>query len=422
MTLINIHKRALLVVALALALLVVCLVSGSSSVSVSNINSGDWTKLFDSNVVDDVNGKAGDDNPEGFLGDTTEIDPAEERPKTNSDDPDFENPSEADAPRVDNKDNSGPVTIPERPYPDTVPSPDKKLVKPLLFRVYSHNIKQAKGNKLSKGELPWDQRRHDVYASIKLHAAANSIIMLQEAHEFQLEFVMKQLNLFSAEDDLEWVSLGGGRIDGGAEGEQVPIIFRQKEWQVVFHDLFWLNDNQRTSVTGWDGKYPRICTYATLKHRETGAYVNIFNTHLDHKGLLARVESAKILLDKMAHINNWPSILTGDLNATPGDDCYSVFSESLNDVHRLTSRYSRYGHTEFTVTGFQGFRGQKGQRIDYIFAPKYTKRLSEEKCDEGLPVYMQLEGYAILHSKFGGRYMSDHRPILADFKLGSCKA
>lgn len=366
-------------------------------------------------------------NPGHFLGDISEVDPFEERPKTNSEDPDLEQEqlkknSGSDDDILDGITNKEPATIPEKPYPQVAPISGKQVKKPLEFRIYSHNIKNGEQRKLAPGESAWRERKDDVAASIKLHLAPNTIVVLQEALNFQLEFILQQLNLFSEGTDVEWVALGGGGVDGKSIGEYVPIIVRKKEWDIVYQDTFWLNDKlPRIAVTGWDAKYLRICTYATLRNKESGAFVNLFNTNFDHKGKQAREESAKLVAEKMLSVNEWPSILTGDLNFTPENKCYQTLSQSLHDVHRLTSRYNRYGHRENTVTGFLGAQLNRGKRIDYIFAPIYTKRLSEEKCpaDAG-PIFLQLQGYGLLHSKYGGKYMSDHRPLMADFILGRC--
>lgn len=377
-------------------------------------------------------GKVGDPmNPKEYLGDITEMDKFEEKPKTNFDDKDMEKDraqrTTANT-ELELDDETGefveiePVTVPEEPYPE-IPALDRSLLaKALDFRIYTHNIKNGKHGELVPGEFDWDERRDDVASSILLHRAPNTIIVLQEALDFQLDFIVDRLNLLVEDPDTKWVAVGGGRIDGKKEGEHVPIIVRQNEWEVVYTDTFWLNDQKtRTAVAGWDAKYPRICTFATLKSKESGAYVNVFNTHFDHKGKLAKIELAKLLIEKMRTVNEWPSILTGDLNSMPDDKTYKTLSKLLIDSRKLTASYNRYGHREVTVTGFQGAQGQKGQRIDYIFVPAMTTSVAKKRCTgQAGPVYLQLQDYGLLHSKYGGKYMSDHRPILVDFQLGAC--
>lgn len=364
------------------------------------------------------------ENPGGFLGDTLELDRLEQRPPINHEDPDEDAEDSASGalePQVEFQETPSVPQLPEKEYP-AVPDPEQaKLKLKFAFRVYTHNIKNGVGASLSEGELPWEKRKMLVVALIKLHAVPNTIVALQEAHEFQLLDVMAQLNIL---DEKEWVAFSGGRTDGHKMGEMVPIIVRNSEWDVIFHDTFWLNENQpRQGLIGWDAMYPRIATYVTLKNKQSGAYLNVFNTHFDHKGKEARMRLAKLLMQKMG-LNNWPSLLCGDLNILPNDKCYEQLSKTYSDVHRVASAYNKYGHPDFSVTGFLGNLLKNAKRSDYIFAPDYVLRASEKTCQvtPATPklFYLQVTGYGLLHSKFGGLYMSDHRPVLADFAMGGC--
>lgn len=365
-------------------------------------------------------------NPGGYLGDISEIDAGETPPKVSAEDPDLEagENGENSASGVYG-DDFDPFEVAKMPEVEIPPIPLATIEQPFQFRVYSHNIKNGAHAEYVKGEQPWEERRADVAASIRMHARDSAVVVLQEALLFQLEYILEQLNLF-APKGRKWAAYGGGRIDGRSIGEHVPVLVREDQWEVPYHDTFWLNEeNTRMALTGWDAKYPRICTVATLRHRASGAYINVFNTHFDHKGSDARIQAALLIVERMETLNEWPSLLTGDLNLTPNEDCYETLAESLTDVRTLTAPYNRYGHRLFTVTGFLGGRGTVGQRIDYIFVPKYASRLSQKPC--GLrdgkkpgPLYLQVQEYGLLHSKFGGTYMSDHRPVVVDFELGSC--
>ncbi|SGZ53459.1 CIC11C00000000307 [Sungouiella intermedia] len=443
MSLIKVQRRKLFLIALAAAFVMVCFFTSSSSLDVSKLDFNTVSGLFDprpeeldtdlqdKDAADVSSNKASTKkpssekvNPEIYLGDNSEYDQYEELPKTNAEDPDMEDEGKETGKNMDDS-NPGaagvPANIPEPRYPDVPRLAELKIAKPLRFRIYSHNIKNGEKRDLVPGETPWDMRRVDIVGSIKLHMAPNMIIVLQEALEFQLSYILAQLNLFNENDESEWIALGGGRIDGKSKGEYVPIILRKSEWDIIYTDTFWLNNGEtRTAVAGWDAKYPRICTYGTLKNKESGAYLNMFNTHFDHKGDTARIESARLLMNKMDSVNEWPSLLSGDLNSKPDDKTHQQLISGLRDVHNLASSYNKYGHREFTVTGFLGARYSKGERIDYIFAPSTTRKLSEDKCPDNLKIYIQLESYSVLHSKYGGTYMSDHRPLMAQFMLGGC--
>lgn len=446
------QRRKLLLMVIAVAFVSLYFLTSSSSFNVSILDLNNFSGLFDprpeeldvdlqeSIIEEDLpeipvkpkkspqkqtEGKENKDlkNPGGFLGDTTEIDQHDELPKTNADDPDLEEQGESKSDTGDDDlpEDNVPVSIPERAYPTIPEVAGSAITKPLHLRIYSHNIRNGGMKNLASGEAPWENRRSDVVASIKLNMGPNMVVVLQEALDFQLQYVLDQLNVANEDRESDWVALGGGRIDGKSKGEQVPIIIRRSDWEIVYSDMFWLNGGKsRTAVIGWDAKYPRICNYATLKNKNTGVYLNMFNTHLDHKGKTARIESAKLILQKMKRINQWPSLLAGDFNSNPNDNCHQHLTESLKDSHYLPSTFNRYGHREFTLTGFLGAQLSKGERIDYIFAPIDTKKITDEKCSKGEKLHMHLDYYAILHSKYGGTYMSDHRPVVAQFTITGC--
>ncbi|EGW35635.1 uncharacterized protein SPAPADRAFT_147093 [Spathaspora passalidarum NRRL Y-27907] len=238
--------------------------------------------------------------------------------------------------------------------------------------------------------------------------------------------IIKELNRYS--DD--WDYYGAGRIDGEEIGEFVAIIYRKSEWDLVYSDTMWLNHkNPRMSIEGWDATYLRIVSYVTLKHKATNNYINVFNTHFDHIGINSQLGSANLILERIAQINQWPSFIVGDLNSEPKHDAYQLLRQHMADSARLTTPFNRYGHLRSTVTGFEGeVLVEGGQNIDYIFAPKYTSKIDmDPKCSTLNPnspenkIDLRLTGYGMLHSKFDGIYVSDHRPIVADFSMkGKC--
>ncbi|GEQ67424.1 hypothetical protein JCM33374_g1089 [Metschnikowia sp. JCM 33374] len=314
-------------------------------------------------------------------------------------------------------------TLPEKQYPE-IPPPTKENTKGAMpFRFYSHNVKNGRRHReLDVGEVPWESRKRHVINSIKLNAVANTVVLLQEPLKFQIDDILADLNKFSPKKKPEWRYYGGGREDGLDGGEHVPILVRSSEWNVVYNDTIWLNDlSERSAVIGWDAKFPRIATYVTLQHRESGKYINVANTHFDHQGALARKNSAILLSEKFRTLNAWPSFILGDLNAMPDDESHQELAKSYVDIHKLTPDFSRYGHPDYSVTGFSGKYLSDAKRIDYVFAPRYTKKLSEKLCDSYTrPFSLQVVGYGLLHSKFGGVYMSDHRPVMADFVMKGC--
>ena len=330
------------------------------------------------------------------------------------------------------------VVKPEPPVPKQLSQPlENSNIKPLNFRIYSHNIKNGGTHELIPGELSWEERVKDITSSMKFHSSENTIFTLQELYKYQLIDVLSQLNKFKN----EWAFYGVGRINGDDLGELVPIIYNSNHWDLLYNDTFWLNDKDpRSSLQGWDAIYARIASVVTLRHKQLNNVINVFNTHFDHVGTAAKMGSSELILSKVNKIvksgeNKWPSFIAGDFNAEPNDACIKKIKESMTDSVALATVGNRFGHTKSTVTGFEGeVLRDGGQNIDYIFAPKYTKRIdqvgdaagSKSVCEKSVKsnvfeekADLALAQFGMLHSKFNGRYMSDHRPIVADFVISS---
>jgi endonuclease/exonuclease/phosphatase family metal-dependent hydrolase len=60
----------------------------------------------------------------------------------------------------------------------------------------------------------------------------------------------------------------------------------------------------------------------------------VFDIHFDHRGIVAREESAKLILNSIYEINseNFPLILTGDLNLTKNSIPVQSILKVLNDA------------------------------------------------------------------------------------------
>ncbi|CUM64430.1 uncharacterized protein PRCAT00002034001 [Priceomyces carsonii] len=368
-------------------------------------------------------------NPHNFLGDIGELDDDQLELIKNIYDNFDDNDTTANGASSIHLNSRRPV-MEYKDYP-IIPQDFSKLkIKRLKFRIYSHNVKNGGHTDLVVGEDKWHDRFRKIAASIDFHSKQNTVVTLQELYRFQLNDILQELNRYTSSGEPEWAAYGVGRIDGQETGEFVPILYRPSEWELIFSDSMWLNQiNPKMAYEGWDAKYLRIASFVTLKHRETGNYINVFNTHFDHVGMRAQAGSSVLLRNTIDDFNKWPSFMCGDLNSEPGSKAYSVFSKAFKDLSHLTTPFNKYGHLKSTVTGFEGeVLLQGGQNIDYIFGPKYSQKMSNEDiCSSELSslpsdhLSLKLRSWGMLHSKFDGVYMSDHRPIVADMILeGKC--
>ena len=252
--------------------------------------------------------------------------------------------------------------------------------------VLSYNIRYDNPN---DGENQWKYRKERVASYIK--EISPDIIGMQEVLEPQLVFLDVSLKEFSY--------VGVGREDGKTKGEYSPILYNSNRLTLLQTDTFWLSETPKVISVGWDAALERICTYAQFKHKETGQKFWVFNTHFDHIGELARIQSAKLIHQKikMLNTNNFPVIITGDFNLTPDTAPIKIFQNAYVDVMQKTpTNANNYG----TFTGFDKLSNGE-ERIDYIF-------------QKGLKT---LKSTHIWLKTTSGGWASDHHPVQAIFSF-----
>ena len=78
---------------------------------------------------------------------------------------------------------------------------------------------------------------------------------------------------------------------------------------------FWFSETPDVPGSqSWGSSHPRICTWAELKERGSGAAFRVCNLHWDHESQTARENSA-LLLQGILHAVSGPMIVLGDFNA-----------------------------------------------------------------------------------------------------------
>ena len=159
---------------------------------------------------------------------------------------------------------------------------------------------------------------------------------------------------------------------------------------------FWLSETPEKPSKGWDAALNRICTYVLLKDKKSKKKFWVFNTHFDHVGDTARMESAKLIIQRINDLNwdNAPVFLTGDFNLLPESDAIKFLSLKMNDA-KSVSRLTPYG-PEGTFNGFKVCENPH-KRIDYIFTS---------------PNNIVVLKYGVLAEVQDLRYPSDHFPVL----------
>lgn len=257
---------------------------------------------------------------------------------------------------------------------------------PQPLRVATYNLRY---NNAGDGPNAWPNRKEMVKELVRYHHF--DVFGTQEGFRGQLNDVAELT---------DYAFVGRGRDDGREAGEHSAIFYRKSRLQLLQTGDFWLRETPDQPGKGWDATCcNRICTWAKFKDLQTKQDFYFFNVHFDHEGVVARRESGKLMVRKIAEIaGKAPTICTGDFNSTPDTEQINAMQGPLRDA-RAISATPAYG----PVGTFQGFdlAAPLADRIDYIFVSPGSKVLT----------------YGVLTDSLRGRYPSDHFPVVADVVL-----
>lgn len=183
----------------------------------------------------------------------------------------------------------------------------------------------------------------------------------QEVLYGQLQDMLQQLP--------EYDYIGVGRTDGKQQGEYSPIFFKKDKFSLEKSGTFWLSETESKPSVGWDAALPRICTWGKFKMKGSHKVFWFFNLHMDHIGVKARLESSKMVLERIRKFcGDEPVILTGDFNVDQTSDGYKLLSESglLRDSYEVAQiRYALNG----TFNDFDPTL-KTDSRIDHVYVSK----------------------------------------------------
>ncbi|OWK71626.1 endonuclease/exonuclease/phosphatase family protein [Pedobacter sp. AJM] len=249
------------------------------------------------------------------------------------------------------------------------------------INIITYNIRY---NNPDDGVNAWPNRAQNVKALVKFHDA--DLLCVQEALPEQFDALLKNSNF-----DV----VGVGREDGKRKGEFAAIYFDKDRFTKKDGGTFWLSETPDVPSKGWDAALNRVCSWVRLYDQLNKKEFLVFNTHYDHKGVKARIESAKLIKQKIQQIAPaLPVVFTGDLNVTPETEAISTIKSFLTDAKEI-SRETPYGPNG-TFNDFD-FNSDLPNRIDYIFVNKGFK----------------VQKFAVLTDSKDKRYFSDHLPVFA---------
>ena len=172
------------------------------------------------------------------------------------------------------------------------------------LNVATYNLRNANRGDSINGN-GWGQRYPVVAELVQFHDF--DIFGTQECKHHQLQDLIEAMP--------QYTYIGVGRDDGKQGGEYAAIFYKKDKFKLIEHGDFWLSTETAYPNKGWDAALPRICTWGIFKEKKTGFKFMFFNLHMDHIGVEARKESAKLILAKIKETGGkLPVILTGDFN------------------------------------------------------------------------------------------------------------
>lgn len=263
------------------------------------------------------------------------------------------------------------------------------------IRVMSFNIRYGTAN---DGENHWDKRKEFLTETIKKFAP--DLLGTQETLGFQRDYLAEKLSGYGVE--------GVGRDDGKEKGEMMALYYRKDRFEKVDGGHFWLSETpEKIGSKSWDSSLPRMVTWVKLKDlkKPDAKPILFFNTHFDHRGPKARLESAKLIRKRIEEMaSEHRVILTGDFNADAGSEPYMALFADANDgavVDAFRKKNPEKGTSEGTFSAFKASEVM-GARIDWI------------GCSSGFSVL----DCQIDRTQKEGRTPSDHFPVWAVLMSG----
>jgi endonuclease/exonuclease/phosphatase family metal-dependent hydrolase len=219
-----------------------------------------------------------------------------------------------------------------------------------------------------------------------IHFYDFDIFGAQELLSHQIDGLQQQLP--------EYAWIGVGRDDGLRQGEYSPIFYKKADFTLLRQGTFWLAEHTDVPGKGWDAALPRICTWGEFEAKKGKQRFFVFNTHFDHKGEKARLESARLILNKMKQLaGSGAVILLGDFNFDQDHEGYRILAsgswkDSFSFPAVKLANTSTFNNFDIKTAG--------DRRIDHIFvAPQFN-----------------VKKYGILTDSYQGKLPSDHFPVM----------
>ena len=245
------------------------------------------------------------------------------------------------------------------------------------------------------GARSWVNRKADVARVIK-------------KYDFDI-FGVEEVGNKNQEADLkalipDYTYFGKGRDNqAGTEGEQIGLFYKTKRFSAKDKGFFFLSETPEVMSKGWDAAYRRMCVWIRFQDSKTKAEFYVFCSHFDHMGVKARVESARLIEQRVKKIvAGKPVLFLGDLNTAPDEtDMYKILHAAFDDSREIAAKPAIGSVGTFNNYDVSKILLPVSERIDYIFCKK-----------------IKVFSYRVISDRFSDKtYPSDHFPVMIECAL-----
>lgn len=260
------------------------------------------------------------------------------------------------------------------------------------FRVMTFNVR---GARFADGVNAWAARRDLNVRTLLRHAP--DLIGFQEPQQANLDVYRDHLAGYDSEP--------GRPYNDTPQEYQYPAIFwNARRFERLDSGGFWISTMPDQYSRAWGTACIRSASWVRLRDRATGRVLVHLNTHLDHVAEQARVEGARLIVQRLAAAGgDAPLLVTGDFNCMPGSEPYRVLQQAGFADAYLAAGPRPAAHTFHCFQG-EAYAPKPGEddRMDWILtrAQEAADPVRVVSCD-------------VIRDAEPPLFPSDHYPVLA---------